>query len=139
MTAKPHGPVKMLVVDDSVEFLAAACTWVDRQEAAELVGTARDGAEALAATERLAPDVVLMDVSMPGMDGFAATRAIKKGPRAPLVILISFSNGDVMKRKARAVGADGFLTKSEFASRLPGLLRDLLCQDPPLSSGGSPR
>ena len=126
MTTKRNNPAKVLVVDDSADFLSAACAWVGRQETTELAGTARDGAEALEATERLAPDVVLMDISMPLMDGFAATRAIKERPRAPLVILISFSDGDVVRRKAHAVGADGFLTKSEFASRLPGLLRDLL-------------
>jgi CheY-like chemotaxis protein len=67
-----------------------------------------------------------MDAFMPDMDGFEATREIKSRPGGPMIVIVSVSDGVAMEDEARAAGADAFLPKSEFAARLPGLLRDLL-------------
>jgi len=115
--------IRVLLVDDRLEFLEAARAWLENDPATHVVGTARNGREAIDAVARLAPDLVLMDAFMPLMDGFAATAAIKSGPRAPIVILLSVHAGEAMEAKAGAAGADGFVPKDEFASRLPGLLR----------------
>jgi CheY-like chemotaxis protein len=123
---KHDRPVKVLVVDDNLEFLAAASEWLEIQPATRLAGTARDGAEAIAAVARLAPDLVLMEAFMPVRDGFEATRMLKAGAGAPIVIVLGISEGVAMEDEARAAGADGFLAKSEFAARLPGLIRDLM-------------
>ena len=125
MTTKTEDPIAVVIVDDSAEFVSAACAWLESQAATRLAGTASGGREAVMAVERFAPDLVLMDVFMPDMDGFETTRRIKSRPGAPVVILFSVSDGSAMEQEARAAGADGFLPKSEFASRLPALMREL--------------
>ena len=119
------GSIEVLVVDDSPAFLAAACDWLASHPSMLLVGAARDGAEAIEAVGRLSPDLVLLDTFMPVMDGFEATRAIKSTPGAPVVILLSVHDGRDIERAAIAAGAERFLPKSQFASLLPDVLRDL--------------
>jgi YesN/AraC family two-component response regulator len=72
--------IRILVVDDQALFVDGMRMILDSQDGFEVVGTAADGAEAIARTRELAPDVVLMDIRMPVLDGIAATRAIRTGP-----------------------------------------------------------
>ena len=132
MTTKPDRAIGVLVVDDSALFRAAVSAWVERQPSMRLIGAVANGSEAVAAVKRLAPDLVLMDVFMPEMDGFAATRIIKSLPSAPVVILLSVSDESAMEHAARTAGADRFVPKPEFALQLPGLLRELLGEQPAL-------
>ena len=140
MTTTQKLPVTVMIVDDSPEFLAAACAWVATYPGMRLIGTARNGEDAVAAVEQSSPDLVLMDAFMPRMDGFEATRATKSRPRAPIVVILSLSEGAAIEREAWAAGADGFLAKREFAAKLPGLLRDFFgCVAEPLGGGAAPR
>jgi DNA-binding NarL/FixJ family response regulator len=123
VTTNRRHPVKVLIADDSAVFLAAASAWVAADPALRLVGTARDGEEAIAAAARFSPDLVLMDAFMPRVDGFEATQAIKSWPGAPFVVILSLTDGAEMEREARRAGADGFLAKFDFAARLTGLTR----------------
>lgn len=116
-------PLTVLLVDSRPDFLAAASSWIERHHAMCLVGTAKDGVEAVAAVARLAPEVVLIDAFMPRMDGFRATREIKQRAGAPFIVILSVSDGRTMEREARAAGADAFLTKTEFASGLDPLMQ----------------
>ncbi|MCX7030963.1 MAG: response regulator transcription factor, partial [Spirochaetes bacterium] len=78
----------------------------------QVVGTAGDGARALAACEKSLPDAVLMDIRMPGMDGIEATRRIKeRWPEVRVLILTTFQDDESIHRALRA-GADGYLLKS---------------------------
>ena len=120
-----RGRVSVLVVDDSEEFLAAACSWIESQPLLSLVGTARNGAEGRDAVARLSPDLVVMDAFMPVMDGFAATRAIKKQRVAPWVVMVSVHEGTTMEQEAWAAGADAFVVKSSLADRMPATIRSL--------------
>lgn len=115
----------MLVVDDSQVFLDAACAWIGTRPSLHLVGTARNGAEAIEAIDRHAPDLVLMDAFMKGVDGFEATRRIKSAPGAPLVVILSVHEGTAMAHEARSAGADAFIPKSEFASRLMTVIDEI--------------
>jgi len=135
-TIRRH-PVKVLIVDDSAEFLAAASAWVVGDPALHLVGTARDGEEAITAAASASPDLVLMDAFMPRMDGFEATQTLKSWPGAPLVVIVSLTDGAEMEREARRAGADGFLAKVDFATKLPGLLRDLFGMEREASGPGA--
>src|SRR5262249_1002220 len=83
-----------------------------------IVGQARDGHEAVALSEQLEPDVILMDIAMPGMDGFQATRVIKQTqPRASILMLTgSDSRSDV--DRARTAGGAGYVTKDRIAAEL---------------------
>lgn len=115
----------VLVVDDSDEFLAVACSWIESQPSLSLVGTARNGAEAQEAVARLAPDLVIIDAFMPVMDGFAATRAIKTRRASPWVVMVSVHEGSTMEHEAWAAGADAFVAKSNLADRMPAAIQSL--------------
>jgi CheY-like chemotaxis protein len=71
-----------------------------------------------------------MEAFMPVQDGFETTRILKSGAGAPAIIVLGVSEGVAMEHEARAAGADGFLPKSQFAARLPGLIQELLGPEP---------
>jgi len=102
----------VLVVDDQDLVRAGFCVILDAAEGVRVVGEAGNGAEAVAAARALDPDVVLMDIRMPGMDGLEATRQIagraEGGPK--IVILTTFDLDDYVYEALRA-GASGFLLK----------------------------
>ena len=107
-------PVRVLVVDDQELVRAGFCVILDATEGISVVGEAGNGADAVAVAAAQAPDVVLMDIRMPGMDGLEATRLITRardpqaGPR--VVILTTFDLDDYVYEALRA-GASGFLLK----------------------------
>jgi DNA-binding NarL/FixJ family response regulator len=90
----------------------------------ELVGEAADGREAVALVHRIDPDVVLMDVQMPGMDGIEATRHVVRDSESRVVILTTFERDDYLFAALEA-GASGFLLKSCTAEELVGAVRSV--------------
>ena len=105
-------PIRVLVVDDHSVITDGIATLLDLQPDLEVVGTALSGSSALALCAELGPDVVLMDMSMPGMTGADATRRIiSQNPSTRIIILTSFMDGP-MVREAVAAGACGYLLKS---------------------------
>ncbi len=104
-------PVRVLVVDDERLMRAGLRLMVDGAAGITVVGEAADGAEAVAMTAALAPDVVLMDVRMPGVDGVEATRRLTAtGAGARVVVLTAFATDDLLLEALRA-GAVSFLLK----------------------------
>jgi DNA-binding NarL/FixJ family response regulator len=103
--------IRVVVVDDHAVVRAGLGRLVEGAGDMEVVGTAGDGAEALAVVRATRPDVVLMDLQMPGVDGVAATRAIlAEEPGAQVVILTSYSDGERIVAAIDA-GAVGYLLK----------------------------
>ncbi|MFE2108580.1 response regulator transcription factor [Kitasatospora sp. NPDC059463] len=103
--------LRILVVDDHELFRAGLRQLLNRIDSLTVVGEASDGAEALAAAERLAPDVVLMDIGMPGTDGIEATRSlVARHPGVAVVMLTADDNDDSVAAAVRA-GARGYLVK----------------------------
>jgi DNA-binding NarL/FixJ family response regulator len=110
--ARPPAQIRVLVVDDQDLVRAGFCVILDAADGIRVVGEAGNGADAVAAARALDPDVVLMDIRMPGMDGLEATRQItgraEGGPK--IVILTTFDLDDYVYAALRA-GASGFLLK----------------------------
>ena len=101
--------VRVLVAED--DFLVHQMVAGQlRQEGYEVVGAALDGREAVQLTEALAPDVVVMDIRMPGMDGLEAAQAIAESCPTPVVILTAYEAPELMERAAN-VGVDAYLVK----------------------------
>ncbi|WP_354643177.1 response regulator transcription factor [Kitasatospora camelliae] len=104
--------IKVLLVDDEELVRFGLRAVLDAQPDMEVVGEAADGAEALGLVRSLNPDVVLMDVRMPDMDGLTATRTILRNcdPAPKILVVTTFENDDYVYEALRA-GADGFLLK----------------------------
>lgn len=107
--------VKVLLVDDGVEFLASAGDFLARDPRVHLVGQALDGREGVRLAKLLSPDIVLMDLTMPVMNGLDATRQIKSGFTPPRVITVTMHDDPGYRRSAEIAGADGFICKADFA------------------------
>lgn len=111
----PAGPARLarlLVVDDSAATLKGLCDFVQDQKEFELAGTARGGREALELVARLQPDVVLLDMGMPELNGLECARAIRE--RFPRVVVIHLSGHDspVWREASDEAGAHGFVSKA---------------------------
>ena len=103
--------VRVLLVDDDPLVRAGLHMMLSSSERLDVVGEAADGAEAVAAIHECRPDVVLMDIRMPEMDGIAATSAIRSLPKPPYVIVLTTFQADDQVLGALRAGADGFLLK----------------------------
>jgi DNA-binding NarL/FixJ family response regulator len=114
----PAATVRVLTVDDQRPFRVAAAAVIRRTPGFELVGEAASGEDALAAVAELAPDLVLMDISMPGIGGLAATRAITAADGAPVVFLCSTYRASDLPADAQDSGAAAYVTKEELAADL---------------------
>jgi DNA-binding NarL/FixJ family response regulator len=113
----------VLIVDDHPSFRASARALL-QAEGFEVVGEAADGAEALRAVEELHPDVVLLDVQLPDIDGFdVAARLTRTNSRAPVVVLTSSRDGSDFGPLVKYSGARGFVPKAELSAEA---LADLL-------------
>ncbi|SHL41189.1 two component transcriptional regulator, LuxR family [Pseudonocardia thermophila] len=116
-------PVKVLVVDDEPMVCAHLTTILGAADDIEVVASAADGAEAVEAVLRFRPDVVLMDLRMPGVDGITATSRITAEPDAPPVVALTTFDGDEHVHRALRAGAAGYLLKSTPPDELVGLVR----------------
>ncbi|MFE0360861.1 response regulator [Streptomyces griseoaurantiacus] len=110
--------LRVLVVDDQGSVRAGFAAVIDAEEDMTVVGEAADGAAAVRLAGELAPDVVLMDVRMPELDGIAATRLITARPRAPRVLVLTTFDLDAYVFDALRAGASGFLLKDVHAAEL---------------------
>ncbi len=103
--------IRVLIVDDHVVVRQGLWTFLELQEGIEVVGDAANGLDAIRLTETLRPDVILMDLVMPDMDGVVATERIKAAhPEIQVVVLTSFSDDTRIIQALRA-GATGYLLK----------------------------
>jgi NarL family two-component system response regulator LiaR len=121
--APPEGAVRVLVVDDHPLAQTGLRYFLDAFPGLELVGAARSGEEGLALCGAAQPDVVLMDLVLPGMDGIEATRRLKgRWPGVKVLVLTSSQEGAPVERALR-VGATGYLLKSATAFELAQAIR----------------
>jgi two-component system, NarL family, nitrate/nitrite response regulator NarL len=110
--------VRVLIVDDHRLFAEALEAILAGDERIELVGLASNGEEAVRLTEETRPDVVLMDISMPLMDGVAAAKAIRADNDDVGILMLTGSNARSDVDRARKAGAAGYVTKDRIAAEL---------------------
>ena len=121
--------VRVLICDDQPLVRAGVRTILGTQLDIEIVGEAADGAAAIAAAARLRPDVVLMDVRMPGTDGIKATDRIARGDGSPRVLILTTYEQDEYVFNALASGASGFLLKDARPEDLITAIRSAAAGD----------
>ena len=107
-------PVRVLVVDDQVPFRLAARLVVKRTDGFDLIGEASTGEESVVAVTDLEPDLVLMDINMPGINGIEATRRIVAGRPATVVFLCSTYQLSDLPAEASTSGARAYMNKEEL-------------------------
>jgi len=114
--------VSVLIVDDQVPFRLAARAVLRRTDGFELIGEAADGVEAVALAAELHPDLVLMDINMPGAGGIEATRRITAEHPGTVVVLVSTYAADDIPGDVEGCGAAAYVNKEDLA---PAVLRNL--------------
>ena len=123
MTISPSQPIRVMLVDDHTMVRRGLATFLKVFDDLELAGEAESGAAAIRLCGEIMPDVVLMDMVMPDMNGAAATRLIRQQfPRVQVIALTSFKEGDLVKNALEA-GAIGYLLKDVSADELGNAIR----------------
>ncbi len=150
MSVETAGPIRVMIVDDHAVVRQGLKTFLDLQDDIVVAGEASDGADAVQRVDELAPDVILMDLMMPRLDGIEAVRRIKRArPKTQILVLTSFGDDQKVFAAIRA-GAIGFLLKDVSpqdlaaaiyaahrgeASLSPGIATKLMQE---LATGGQP-
>ncbi|WP_434089903.1 response regulator [Micromonospora purpureochromogenes] len=126
-------PVRVLIVDDDALVRAGLSMILGGVPDVRVVGEAADGAEVPAAVEACAPDVVLMDIRMPRVDGLAATEALRALPRPPEVLVLTTFDADDQVLRALRAGAGGFLLKDTPPAEIVQAIRRVAAGEATLS------
>jgi DNA-binding NarL/FixJ family response regulator len=117
------GPIRVLLADDHALFREGLAGIIGAQPDFEVVGEAGDGLEALVMARELAPDLILMDITMPGCDGLEATRRIKGELPATTIVILTVRDEDEKLFEAVRSGAQGYILKSVRARDLLEMMR----------------
>ncbi|HSK88286.1 MAG TPA: response regulator transcription factor [Anaerolineales bacterium] len=118
-TPPSHEPYRILIVDDA-QSVRESLSWLLLDELDfDVVGDAASGSAAMRQAVELNPDLVILDIELPDIDGFHVTRQLKALPRPPLVVLLSIHSDDLSKRRGVQAGCDAFVEKG---LGWPGLL-----------------
>ena len=117
--------VQFLIVDDHELFRRTARSFIESQANWQICGEAGDGIEAIEKAKVLRPDVILMDINMPRMDGLQATRVIRRELPDCNVIIVTQNHETIARQQAASVDAKGSVTKADLTKELPTIIRRL--------------
>ncbi|MFB8072935.1 response regulator transcription factor [Streptomyces californicus] len=126
-------PVRLLIVDDDPLVRAGLTLMLGGGQGVDIVGEGADGSEVEELVERLRPDVVLMDIRMPVMDGLTATERLRRRPDAPEVVVLTTFHADEQVLRAIRAGAAGFVLKDTPPALILDSVRRVAAGDPVLS------
>jgi two-component system, NarL family, response regulator LiaR len=135
---KPHSagrrePVRIVIADDHPLFRVALRQMLDRHSELEVVGEAKDGEDAIELCRRLEPDLVLMDIRMPRMDGLESTRRIKRQfPKTIILVLTGMVEPDYLSEALKA-GVSGYVLKYASAQEISDAVRRVVEGESPLN------
>ncbi|MFB6779092.1 MULTISPECIES: response regulator transcription factor [unclassified Streptomyces] len=129
----PAQPVRLLIVDDDPLVRAGLTFMLGGADGIAIVGEGADGSEVADLVDRLRPDVVLMDIRMPTVDGLAATEALRSRPDAPEVVVLTTFHADEQVLRAIRAGAAGFVLKDTPPAQIVDSVRRVAAGDPVLS------
>jgi DNA-binding NarL/FixJ family response regulator len=117
--------IRVLIADDHRLFAEALDAILASEPGIEVIGRARNGEEAVDQALALEPDVILMDIAMPIVDGVEATKRIRKEQEEARVLMLTGSNSRTDVARARDAGAAAYLTKDRIAAQLIEAIREL--------------
>jgi DNA-binding NarL/FixJ family response regulator len=117
--------IRTILVDDNQAFLDSAARFLSQYQIIEIVGRLSSGRETLRLASNLRPDLVLMDLAMPDMDGLEATRRLKTLGAMPKVIILTLHSESAYRDAAMSAGADGFVSKTDIGTALIPLVHRL--------------
>ncbi len=126
------GKISVLVVDDHGPYRRGLRSMIDLEPDMETVGEAGDGLEALQQVERLKPDIVVMDVNMPRMDGMEAARKLSDAYPGLIIVMLTMFKGEEHLREARRAGASAYVLKDAGSEVLLQTIRDVVRGEHPL-------
>lgn len=120
------GPYTILLVDDNLTFVASVRHFLNGIAGVSVVDHAVNGVQALRKAQMLRPDLVLLDISMPVMDGLEVAAKMQAWPRVPTIVFLSMNDNNFYLEAAKQAGALGFVSKSNFVTDLVPLLDQLV-------------
>jgi DNA-binding NarL/FixJ family response regulator len=129
--------IRILIVDDHPVVRHGLRNLLEVQSGWEVIGEAADGLEALEKADRLTPDVILLDVSMPKMNGLEACRLIRKAVPSSEILIVTQHDSPQMMREALDAGARGYVVKSNAGRDLLAAV-EAVSQHKPFTLGGAP-
>jgi DNA-binding NarL/FixJ family response regulator len=132
---QPGNRTRLLIVDDHALYRKGLRSMFELEPDMEVVGEAGDGAESIEKVEALHPDVVLMDINMPGMDGMQATRRLADSYPGILIITLTMFKGEEHLREARRAGSSAYVLKDAGSEVLLNTIRDVMSGETPLLQG----
>lgn len=128
-------PIRILIVDDHERWRNLVCRMLTRHKAFEIVGAAANGAHAACLAEEVQPDLVLLDISMPGMDGFEAAGRIRQTAPLIKIIFLTLNGSREAVHKALNLGVQGYVLKTDAGRELDGAVQAVLRNETFVSTG----
>lgn len=125
-----HNPLRILLVDDNPYFLTAAEDFLQLWKQFEIVGTASDGQQALAKARELQPDIILLDLNLPGQSGLELIADFKQEHQGCIVVILTMQKNSAYHTASLEAGADGFVSKVNMQSELIPLLESFRLNRP---------
>ena len=117
--------IKVLIADNNAKFIQTVKSFLANEQDIEIVGNARNGKEAISKTKELKPDIILMDVRMPEMNGFRSTSSIKQIMPEVKIIILTIYDIDEYRKAAITSGASGFVVKNVIKDELAQTIREV--------------